>query len=348
MLKRTEIKSLRNQLSQPQSIVIVSHYNPDGDAVGSSLALYHFFKNTRHHVSVVLPNPFPDFLNWMPESEEIIITEKKNSGARKKIEEADILFILDMNAPHRSGKVLEQYIIDSKAFKVLIDHHINPDIDCDLKISNTQTSSTCELVYRFLFDELKYKDQLTYDIARCLYVGIITDTGSLTYSCNNPYTYTILNKLIKAGVDGEDIHRLVYDNYEESRIHLLGLCLSDRLKIMPEYATAFIYLSKEDLKNYHYKIGDTEGFVNYGLSIKSIQFAAIFIQRENRVRVSFRSKGHFDVNLFARTHFNGGGHRNASAAYHQDTLENTIAYFESLLPQYQKELLLPYHKKESK
>lgn len=342
MLKQKEIQDIKEQLILAKKIVIISHYNPDGDAIGSSLALYHFYKSEGYDAKVILPNPFPDFLKWIPGSDDIIIGEKNLSEARRLLKEAEILFIVDMNAAHRTGEALENAIIKSNAFKILIDHHINPDIECNAKLSMTKASSTCELVYRYLYDYMKVKTPLTKTVAACMYVGIITDTGSLTYSCNDPKTYLILSKLIKAGVDGEQIHRLVYDNYEESRIHLLGLSLKDRLKVMPHFATAYMSLSQQDLINNHYKIGDTEGFVNYGLCMRSVQFAVIFIQRENRIRISFRSKGNFDVNLFARKHFNGGGHKNASAAYHQDTLENTIAYFESLLPQYEEELLRPY------
>lgn len=344
-METSDLHTIHTQLSQSKKIAIVSHYNPDGDAIGSSLALYHFFKGQDYDVQVVIPNPFPDFLKWMPASETILIADQNKTEAKKAISEADLLFVVDMNAPYRSGILLENAIIKSKAFKILIDHHIDPDIESNIMYSFPGSSSTCELIYRFLFNDLHYEDSLlSLDMAKCLYVGIITDTGSLTYSSNDPGTYTILSRLIGKGVDGEKIHRLIYDNYDESRLRLLGLSLSERLTVMPEYATAYIYLSKKDLKDYHYKIGDTEGFVNYGLSMKSVQFAVIFIQRDKRVRISFRSKGNFDVNQFARLYFNGGGHKNASAAYYHDTLENTISYFESLLPKHKEELLKPYHK----
>jgi len=170
-------------------------------------------------------------------------------------------------------------------------------------------------------------------------VGMITDTGSLSYMCNRPQTYQILNELMKKGVDGERIHREIYDNYSESRIKLLGLCLGQRLVIMRKMSTSYMYLTKEDLKNNNYVVGDTEGFVNYGLSMRGIQFTALFIERENRIRISFRSKGNFDVSRFARTHFDGGGHKNASAAYFYGTLEGAIEAFKTALEQYKAELL---------
>lgn len=348
MLRKRDIDSILAKNSQVSHVVIISHYNPDGDAVGSALALYHYYHNAGYQTTVILPNHFPQFLSWMPGSEHILIAEEDSVKAKKAVMDAEMIYIVDMNAPHRAGSTIERAIIRSKAFKVMIDHHVHPDIDCDVCYSVPKASSTAELVYLFLFEKLKLKNALTLEIAQCLYTGIITDTGSLTFGCNNPQTYIILSKLIKKGVDGEHLHRLIYDSYGESRIHLLGLALSQRMKIMHEYATSYTYFSKKDLTDNHYQIGDTEGIVNYGLAIKGILFTAIFIQREKKVRISFRSKGTFDVNLFARKHFNGGGHRNASAAYHHDTLENTIAYFESLLPLYQTELLSFNQKKEEK
>lgn len=336
-LRQKELTLLKAALAQAKTIAIVTHFNPDGDAIGSSLALYHYFKDNGYDVRAILPNDFPDFLKWMPDSSDLIIAEKQLKLATQRIADADILCVVDMNAAHRSGKQLEQAITDSKAFKILIDHHLLPDIDCQIKLSNTETSSASELVYDFLFRYLKQKQCLTKDIAECLYVGMITDTGSLSYMCNRPETYDVLKDLIKHGVDGEQIHRNVYDNYTESRFNLLGIALRN-LKVMPEISTSHMHLSLRDLRKCGYQIGDTEGFVNYGLSMKTVQFTAFFIERENRIRISFRSKGNFDVSQFARKHFNGGGHKNASAAFYYDTLENTIAYFESLLPLYQNEL----------
>ena len=340
MIKCEQIRSIHEANQQAKKVAIVTHYNPDGDALGSSLALYHYYKNEGVEVKVLLPNQYPSFLSWIPGSEHILIGEQNSKEARKIVKEADILYLVDMNAAHRAGDIFENTIKESNAFKILIDHHINPDIDCKVMFSEPSASSTCQLIFEYLFDNLKIpKEKLTLEIAICIYVGIITDTGSLTYSCNDPKLYLILSQLIERGVDGEKVHRLVYDNYAESRLHLLGLSLNQRFKILPEYATAYIYLSKEDLRDHNYQIGDTEGFVNYGLMVKNVQLAAIFIQRENRIRVSFRSKGNFDVNLFARKHFHGGGHRSAAAAYHTDTLENTLKYFEELLPEYQEMLV---------
>lgn len=335
-MKKVDILKAHHAIANAKKIAIVTHYNPDGDAIGSSLALYNFMENEGKIVNIITPNRFPDFLAWMPGGENIIKEQENGNLAEKVLKEADLLFIVDMNAPHRAGKVLESQIVQSKAYKILIDHHIHPEIDCDIMYSCTQTTSASELVYKFLYKYLKYdKEKLSLAIAQCLYVGIITDTGSLTYSCNYPETYAIIHQLIKKGVDGEKIHRLVYDNYSENRLRLLGLLLSQRMKVMSDKSTSYTYLTAEDLKENNYKPSDTEGFVNYGLSIRSINFTAFFSDRSNRIHVSFRSKGSFDVNQFARKHFNGGGHRNAAAADYYGSLEDAIAHFEQVLDEYE-------------
>lgn len=338
ILTQKEILQAKEIIKQVKRIAVVSHYNPDGDAVGSSLAFYNFFKARNIDITVILPNALPDFLSWMPGSEHIIIAEENKKKATEIITEVDLLFVVDMNAPHRSGPLLENVITQTKAKKILIDHHLYPDIEVDISLSTQQTSSSSELVYDFLFSMLPYENELTKEIAECIYVGIITDTGSLSYLCNFSKTYLTLAKIIECGVDGEQIHRNIYNNYSEARIRLLGLTLCDRLTIIPEFSTSYMYLTKKDLQRCDYKRGDTEGFVNYGLTMKSVRFTAFFIERDNRVRISFRSKGNFDVNLFARTHFGGGGHRNASAAYYDGNLEDTIAYFKEVLKVYKNEL----------
>ena len=335
-----KIGKVAEKLKTTRKITIISHFNPDGDAVGSSLALYQYFIREGFEVKVVLPNPVSAFLCWMPGMEKVIIAERAMKTAQRALADADMLFVVDMNASHRSGNALEPSIVGSKAFKVLIDHHLSPVIDCDVMFSTTKTTSTCELVYQFLSKIANSKEKITKDVTACIYVGMITDTGSLSYMCNNPKTYNIIAELMKKGINGEAIHRKVYDNYNESRIKLLGLCLSQRLKVMRPISTTYMYLTMKDLKENGYVVGDTEGFVNYGLSLKGIQFTAFFTEREDRIRVSFRSKGNFDVNQFARKHFNGGGHKNASAAFWFDSLENTLKYFEKVMKEY-REILGP-------
>lgn len=335
-LKKIDIDKAKAAIDNSNKITIVTHYNPDGDAIGSSLALFNFFENMGKDIKIVVPSIYPDFLEWMPGTEHIIVEKGHARAAKAAIKEAELLFVVDMNTPKRAGDVLADYIEKATAKVILIDHHVSPDINCEVMYSCTQTTSASELVYHFLFKHLAYDESLlSIAIAQCLYVGIITDTGSLTYACNYPDTYKVLYKLIKRGVDGEDIHRKVYDNYSETRMRLLGKLLSQRMKVIPEKHTSYTYLSAEDMKACKYHVGDTEGFVNYGLSIKGIIFTAFFSDRGNRIHISFRSKGTFDVNIFARKHFMGGGHRNAAATDFYGTLAEAITHFEEALKEYE-------------
>ena len=265
----------------------------------------------------------------MPGAETIINAQKQFKEAKTILLEAEILFLVDMSAKHRSGVDLENTLLQTPAYKVLIDHHPNPAAKCDLLFSNIHTTSTCENIYRFL-TEITDQPFLNLELGTCIYTGIITDTGSLSFSCNKPETYILLAQLMEIGVNGEEIHRKLFDDYSESRIRLLGFCLNT-LKIFPELGTSYMYITQEEMKKNNFKDGDTEGFVNYGISLKGISFAAFFIERDKRIRISFRSKGDFDVNQFAQTYFNGGGHKNAAASYHYDTLENTIKLFEEII-----------------
>lgn len=338
-LRKDDILTLRMEMDRQQEMVILMHHNPDGDALGSSLALSMYLEQSGHHCCVIAPNEFPDFLQWMPQSEKVHFGNQEPEFCKKKIEEAGFIFCLDFN---RSDRIqdLQQSLEKSLAYKALIDHHIDPDTTTfDFIYSVTsETSSTCELVYNFIVYYMADKKCLTKEIAECLYVGMITDTGSLSYSCGNPSTYTAVGNLIKLGIHGEDIHRKVYDNYSESRMRLLGFCLSERMFVLKEYATSYIYLTKEDLERFHFRQGDTEGFVNYGLAMQDVRFTAFFSERDGVIRASFRSKGDFDVNLFAREHFNGGGHRNASGGNSHDSIEQTIARFLTALTSYQNQL----------
>ena len=329
MLTPSQISEFQRILSQSRKIAICTHYNPDGDAIGTSLALRSFLSSQGFEVNCVIPNNMPDFLQWLPSADIILNAQKQFKEIKTIIKEADILFLVDMNAEHRSGVDVEKLLLETNAYKVLIDHHPNPAAQCRLIYSIPQTSSSCEVLYRFL-TEISTQQFLNQEIGTCLYTGIITDTGSLSFGCNDPETYKLLTKLMELGINGEDIHRNLYDNYSESRIRLLGLSLNT-LKVFPELGTSYMYLTKEDMKNNNFKEGNTEGFVNYGISLKGIIFTAFFTEREKRIRISFRSKGDFDVNKFAQTYFQGGGHKNAAASYHYDTLENTIKYFEEVI-----------------
>lgn len=329
MITKQQIETFASQLIENKKIAVVTHYNPDGDALGSSLAIYSYFTNLGHEVSCIVPNAFPDYLSWMPGADLIVNAQKNLQEARSIIKSADILFISDMNAPHRAGKDLESSIEKFKGFMVLIDHHPNPSCDADIVYATIHATSASELVYRFLMDVFP-NQKLSLDVANCIYTGMITDTGSLSYACNRPLIYHILEELMKIGVDAELIHRQVYDNYSESRLRLLGVALNNMV-VMNDNATTYMFLTKKDLTENDFKNGDTEGFVNYGLALSTVKFTAFFTERDGRVRISFRSKDLFDVNIFASTFFNGGGHKNASASYHHDTLENTLNYFEEVV-----------------
>ncbi|MBP7101768.1 MAG: bifunctional oligoribonuclease/PAP phosphatase NrnA [Bacteroidales bacterium] len=330
-MKRKDVAFIKKSLAKVKRIVILIHYNPDGDAIGSALALYMFLQQQGHVVDVISPNPFPQFLQWMPQSNKIMPASENIDVCISKISTAELIFCLDFNAPNRIG-ILQDALKAAKASKIIIDHHIDPTKDFDIYYSVSEgISSTSELMYNFLIHKLGNKKSITKAMAECLYVGIITDTGSLSYSCNNPSTYKIIGHLIAMGVDGEDIHRKVYDTYSEDRMRLLGYCLSTRLHIIDEYTTSYIFLTKEDLKTFSYQHGDTEGFVNYGLSIENIDFTAIFVEREDRIRISFRSMNDFNVNEYAKKYFKGGGHKNAAGADSFLSMEDTLTYFEKTL-----------------
>ena len=309
-------------ISENKKIAIISHINPDGDAIGSSLALYIFLKKRFFDVNIVVPNNFPSFLSWMPHSEKIITYKNDQKKAEQTIESADLIFCLDFNSLNRMGKLSESFN-NSKAIKILIDHHADPSQFCNFIHTDTETSSTAELVYDFI----KFaggKNLIDKEIAECVYTGIITDTGSLSYSCNEIKTYKILTELFLHGIDGAEIHSLIYDTYSESRLRLLGYCLSEKLTVMNEYSTAFIALSKEDLRKFKFQIGDTEGIVNYALSIKGIKFAALLTEKDGLVKVSLRSKGDFNVSELSAKYFNGAGHKNAAGGELYLTINESV------------------------
>ena len=318
--------------------MITTHTNPDGDAIGSSLALYHFLSSLQKDVSVVVPNKYPSFISWLPGDEHIVVYEEESKKAKGLIESAEVIFCLDYNAIHRSG-VLRDMLKVNTVPRVLIDHHPEPELDdFQYNVSDTNTSSTSELLYEFMC-EVDENFLLSPEIATCLYVGIMTDTGSFSFACNRPETFAITAKLLQTGIDGEKIHRKVYDTFSEDRLRLLGFSLSDALVVKKEYATAYIALSRKDLDRFNFRVGDTEGIVNYALSIEGINMACLLTERKGRIRLSFRSKGKLSVNDIARNHFNGGGHRNAAGGDVYHSLQKAIQLLEDLLPEYKDEIL---------
>jgi len=337
-LENSDFTAISEKLANPSKVLLTTHSNPDGDAIGSCLAFFSYLKKKNHAVKMIIPDPFPEFLAWMSGHEEILDFENQKNACLEAIKSADLIFALDFNNLSRLNNV-GKFILESSSCKMLIDHHLFPSDEFLYKISTSLTSSTSELVFDFIKDsgDIHLIDK---EMAACLYAGIITDTGSLSYSCNYVKTYLTIAELYKLGIDGEHIHRLIYDTFSENRLRLLGYSISDKLTVLPEFHTAYITLSKEDLQRFNYEIGDTEGVVNYALSIKDINLAALFMERDGIVKVSFRSKGNFSVEEFAREHFDGGGHHNASGANCQTTLKQTIAKFKALLPVYQSQLKL--------
>lgn len=331
MFKANELEELKNNLTSPKKISIIPHRNPDGDAMGSTLALYHFLKKLNHQVVVVAPNEFPDFLAWLPDADKVLVFERENERAKKEIECSKLIFTLDFNALHRTGDTMSAYLETLDIPMVMIDHHQAPDTYAKYTFSNVAYGSTCEMVYHFI-DALGYKDSIDKDIATCIYTGITTDSGSFKYPKTTGTTHRVIADLIDKGIDNTEIHNLLFDNSSENRLKILGMALNNMV-VLPEYKTAYITLSQEELDSANSQKGDTEGIVNYGLTIKGIDFAAIFIENkeEGIIKISFRSQGAFDVNEFARKHFNGGGHINAAGGKSLSSLEDTVKEFITIL-----------------
>ncbi|MFZ4549593.1 MAG: DHH family phosphoesterase, partial [Bacteroidales bacterium] len=329
-ISESSINYLKKLIGEQSDVIITTHYNPDGDAIGSSLALYHFLVTQGLNVTVLIPNELPSFLQWMPGTSQAVIYSENPTFGDGLISGADVIFCMDYNSLSRV-KLFTDQLRASSATRIIIDHHIQPENEFDLTFSETSVSSTSELLYQIL-DEAGFASKITRKMAECFFVGMMTDTGSFSYACNRTETFQIVANLIKTGLDVERVHRMVYDTYSESRMRLLGHCLGSNMKVMPQYATAYIWLTKEDLENYNYQQGDTEGVVNYALSIQNVAVAALFTERDDRIRVSLRSKGEFNVNEFARAHFKGGGHRNAAGGDVFKSMTDTLVWFESLLP----------------
>ena len=329
-MKIQDIQAIQLLLSTPKKIAIIPHRGPDGDAMGSTLGLYHFLLKNNHHPVVVSPNEFPDFLAWMPGAETVKIFEKDKENCTKILEDAELIFTLDFNALHRTGE-MEHVLAQLKAPFIMIDHHQKPDDYATFTYSDTSFGSTCEMIYNFILF-LGKKHDIDKTIGTCIYTGILTDSGSFRFPKTTGTTHRIITELIDLGVENTEIPTLLFDNSSFGRLQILGRALQN-MKVITEHKTAYITLTQDELNSFGYVKGDTEGIVNYGLSIKGIVFAAIFIENkeEKIIKISFRSQGDFDVNQFARDYFNGGGHRNAAGGKSEVSLEETIRKFEDLV-----------------
>ncbi|NJB37636.1 DHH family phosphoesterase [Croceivirga sp. JEA036] len=337
-MNTTQVKQLKALLAKAKNIVIVPHKNPDGDAIGSTLGLQRFLASQGHDAQVIVPNDFPKFLKWIPGSKDILIYEYQQAHCKSLIENADLIFTLDFNHFSRTGQQMEALLTNAKAKFVMIDHHQQPADYAEITYSDTSMSSTCEMVYNVVeaFDAVTL---ISPEMATSLYTGILTDTGSFKYRSTTSRTHRVIASLLDQGAEGTTINQNIFDNNSPSRLHLLGTALNN-LVILQEYRTAFITMTQEELDKHNYTKGDTEGFVNYGLTLEGIIFAVIFIENkeEGIIKISFRSVGDFSVNQFARKHFNGGGHDNAAGGRSDDSMEATVTKFKKLLEAYKTAL----------
>lgn len=336
MMTANEIIAIKNILASPKKIIIIPHRNPDGDAMGSTLGLYHFLLKQNHEVTVISPNEFPDFLAWLPASEKVLIFEKQEQKCIEILNKSDFIFTLDFNALHRTGDIMKATLEKLDKTFMMIDHHELPDTYAKYTFSDNIYGSTCEMVFDFI-DQLNQKDLIDKTIATCLYTGIVTDSGSFRFPKTTGKTHRIVADLIDKDIENNKVHNQLFDTSSYNRLLLLGKALQN-MKLMPEFKTTYITLSQAELDSFNYEKGDTEGIVNYGLSIAGIDFTAIFIENkaEGIIKISFRSEGDFDVNQFSRNYFGGGGHKNAAGGKSDKTLQETVLYFENILKEIKK------------
>ena len=327
MFTQSQLQEIKNLLLPENKVVIITHYNPDGDAIGSSLGLKHFLKTLGLEPIVIVPNDFPKFLKWMPEAKKTIIADYKRKMASDAIKDADVIFCLDFNAHNRIG-IVGDWLANATAKKILIDHHQQPE-DFDFVYSDVAIPATCQMIYHFI-EALGKEDLVNQNIAECLYTGIMTDTGGFRFRSTSATTHRIVANLIEKGADPAMITSNTWDTNTVSRLHLLSLILG-RIELVKDGKVAILYLKRDELKEFGFEKGDTEGFVNYGLSIAGTKMSAFFMEDlyEDFIKISFRSKDDVDTNAFARAHFNGGGHINASGGKYFKNIYETIEDFKS-------------------
>jgi len=336
IISENSIQKAKKIIEQSDKIVIVTHTSPDGDAIGSSLALYHFLTELGKEVNVLVPNNFPGFLKWMKGAKDIVVAEWKENVAKELIQAADLIFCLDFNVLKRI-EPLSAWVEKAGAQKILIDHHPSPEDFCDVIISHSEIASTSELIFRFIC-RMGMFDFMNKSCAECIYAGMMTDTGAFTYNSNDKHIYFIISELLAKGIDKDAIYDKVYNHYSESRLRLQGYVLYEKMKIYETYHTALITLSREENERFQWNRGDTEGFVNMPLGIEGIVFSAFIREEADMVKISLRSKGNFPANGFVAEVFKGGGHLNAAGGEFYGKLEEAIALFEEALPKFREQL----------
>ena len=333
-----DLASLKELLAQPRKIVITTHHKPDGDAMGSSLGLYNYLIQLGHHTKVITPTDYPDFLAWMPGNGEVIIYTENIEASAKLVAEAELIFCLDFNTLSRINE-LGELVRASGALKVMIDHHLEPEDFDDFRHWSINACASAQLVYDFIVNLMGDVAFINKDVATCLYTGIMTDSASFKLPNTTSDVHRIAADLIDLGAVNWQIHELVYNNLSENRLRFLGHCISNKLEVLYDYHTAIISVNSNELKQYDVETGDTEGIVNYGLSIEGVKLAAFIVERPDKVKLSLRSKGEFPANEICKKYFNGGGHRNAAGGTSTDSLENVIKQFKLILPEYKKLLI---------
>ena len=320
------------EIENADNIVIITHVGPDGDAMGASLGLWHFLMTIEKTPQVIVPTPFPNFLAWMPGANKTLVYKFDKEKADEHIQKADLIFLVDFNAASRMDKMADA-VLASKARKVMIDHHLQPENIANIIISYPEISSTSELIFRLICRMGHFSD-INLGCAECVYTGMMTDTGGFTYNSNHEEIYSIIYELIKLGVDKDDIYRRVYNTFSADRMRLMGYCLYKKMKIYPEYQAALITLTQKELHEFNYDNGDAEGFVNIPLSIQGINFTVFMREDPDKIKVSLRSQGSFPTNKFAAEIFGGGGHLNASGGESYTSLDEAVRKFEEALPLY--------------
>ncbi|MBI9062136.1 MAG: bifunctional oligoribonuclease/PAP phosphatase NrnA [Marinilabiliaceae bacterium] len=334
---KTAINSLKSYVNNAQRVVIVPHNNPDGDALGAALALCNVLKNMQKEAVVVSPNAFPDFLMWMHGADQVVIFERNRKKAKHLVEDADLVLLVDFNALSRM-KNMQNIFNGVDTPRIMIDHHPYPEAEtAQIQISVPEASSTCELLYNVL-DAAGFSRYITKEAAECIYSGIMTDTGALNYNSGRPETYLTVAELLRMGIDKDRIHHMIFHNNSFDRMRLLGHALGEKMVLIPELKAAYIYLSSEDLQKFNFKPGDTEGFVNQALWIEGVDVSALFTEKDDLVKISFRSRGDFPVNKFSEKCFNGGGHLNAAGGESRLPLNETLERFQTKLKAFRSDL----------